>query len=165
MYQENLSEIEELVKSIRAKIEIIQEKDARYKRINRNFAMLLKALDAYSITPSALESQLERQASRQADRQLDTPGKRDTPAKKARTTERTPRATIEGLSYQKVIHREIALEIFDLLEKRGTVSLEDLVKGIKQTKYRVIEALNVLLKEKKILKSFNKGFEYRINEE
>lgn len=72
---------------------------------------------------------------------------------------------IDKLFITNPVSKLLAINILELIKARGSISLDDLVKSIKSSKYKVIDALNILIKEKVIVKSFEKGFVYRISKE
>lgn len=63
------------------------------------------------------------------------------------------------------VAKSLANNILELVSARDSITLDDLVKGIKYSKYKVIEIINALIKERIVLKSFEKGFVYRISKE
>jgi hypothetical protein len=61
------------------------------------------------------------------------------------------------------IEKVLSKTILELISSKESISLDDLVKGIKNSKYKVIEVLNKLIKEGQVKKSFDKkGFIYRM---
>ena len=64
-----------------------------------------------------------------------------------------------------LLQKTLANSIIDLIRTKISISLDDLVKNIKSSKYKVIDVLNILIREKIIIKSFEKGFVYRISKE
>lgn len=57
---------------------------------------------------------------------------------------------------------EVALKMFQFIENKGTATLDEIVKSVKCSKYKIIEILNIFIKEKVVVKSFDKGFIYKI---
>lgn len=72
---------------------------------------------------------------------------------------------INGIFIEQKGNKSIAIEIYKLLESNGITGLDEIVRQIKQSKYRIINVLNILVRERIILKYFEKGFNYKLNKE
>lgn len=189
---DRLSEIASLIQSIRNKTVTVQSNTRVLKAFNSKIELFLEALNAYSVD-TIEEEQHGRSSQNRANKMhtnintsMETISV--TPYKKQRQTadnmsapahtqgihapgclgslsaERLPPSTaISQLFSSKKQQREIAMEIYRLLEGSETVPLEEIVKRIKLSKYRVIEILNEMVRERIILKHFARGFFYRLN--
>lgn len=164
MDQDRLRQIETLVLSIKKKSQAVRKQARALNSLNSKLEVFLMALDAYSLDAKEQQCEPARAGGRtkaEALRKNIT-----TPVKKTKREEPLDaRSAIAMLFRASKTQKSTALEIYKLLENNEVVGLDDIVKSIKMSKYRVIEILNSLVRERIVLKHFDKGFLYKINKE
>ncbi|KAI5148106.1 hypothetical protein ENBRE01_0120 [Enteropsectra breve] len=167
-----LKTIEQHIRSIKIKILDIIDRTEKLRDFNNKVEMLLLAYETYSenidveLVQSSSTGKNEKKGSVQSHKTRQSKScPSDEPQEKLvkKAKKMLPAHRIQELFKSSKNNKNIAMEIYGLLESGNTVPLDDIVKRIKQSKYKVIEILNTLLKERIVVKSFDKGFMYRTN--
>lgn len=172
--QEKIERLQELLSSIKGKANVIASQTKFLKTFNRKMEILIACFKAYAIddkdaifVPEMAERKptKEKKAASIAptcDSQSNKDSLDTCEIKRARLS---MEALIEKVFAANQIEKALANTILSLIKSREFIALDDLVKGIKSSKYKVIEVINILIKEKIIVKSYEKGFVYRISKE
>lgn len=150
---EKVETITELLSAVERKKKAIQSQTKFLKNFNAKLELLLECFKAYSFDSDFTEPIAKCPTK---------PIEKEEQKKKVKTNE-TIDECIEKLSRGDAQVKSLLSLIFDVIKDNEPVSLDDLVKMIKYSKYKVIEVLNILIKERIVIKSFEKGFVYRIN--
>ncbi|KAM0679963.1 hypothetical protein GINT2_001905 [Glugoides intestinalis] len=151
MEMEKVETISELLKAIERKKKTIQSQTKFLKNFNTKLELLLACFKAYSFESDFTET-IEKCPTKHIEKEEHK--------KKIKTNE-SMEERIEKLSRGDPQLKSILLLVFDVIKDNEPISLDDLVKMIKFSKYKVIEALNILIKDRVVVKSFEKGFVYR----
>lgn len=162
---DKIEAVESLLRLIRNKSDTISSHIKYLKSFNKRLELLLECFKAYSFVESENVSSTKS-----------IPTKAEDNAKRAKPNNHVDdvsgEATLDGRDLKGEINklfesnkanRNLAMGIYDLIKQREPITFDDLVKGIKQSKYKVIDTINVLVKERVIVKSFEKRFVYRLN--
>lgn len=153
-----------LLQSIRSKSDAILSQTKHLKSFNRRLELLLACFKAYSIAESGNITGTKNIVAESVPsvKRIKTSALGDEHGKDA-GDKKSPVCEISRLFLNNKTSRELAMCIYDLIKQREQITFDELVKGIKQSKYKVIDTINVLVREKVIVKSFDKGFVYRLN--
>ena len=172
MDQERLMRIAVLAASVREKTLAIISKTQGLKRLNGKLRLFLSSLDAYSLDAAPSHPRNARKT--RDSQQGSSPSKKikpgdEPPRKHSEDKENDgredPKDRINRLFRLNKGQKGVALQIYSLLQESDVTSLDDIVRGIKLSKYRVIEILKLMVKEKIVSKFFEKGFMYKVNSE
>lgn len=163
MTQDKLNKILELVSSIKKKTLFIRAHTENLKIVNTKIELFLNSLDAYSNVES-MEPKEEKPKKIRGSEKIKAKNV-ESPKKPKIEDVIDPRTTISSIFATNKSNKNMALHLYDLLNGQDVMGLDDIVKNIKLSKYRVIEILNVLVREKLIVKYFDKGFFYKLNKE
>lgn len=174
---EKIEHVHTLLQSIKKKAAAIKQQTVDLNKFNRKLTILLDCIDAYSFEDTGDSiNKTSDQVSRNIEK-IEKEGKHrineseENVIKKHKTANETETKdnridTVEVIAElfknDSTCH-SIAKATYEMILERETVPLDDIVKSFKYSKYKVIEILNVLIKNKIVLKSFEKGFVYRIN--
>jgi len=170
--------VEDLLKSLRKKRESIVLQTLHLSSFNKRLELLLECFDAYSFENEKEESLEKARVPR--DKKSATAGGSKSNLEEMCEDQRQPVASEEENNVEESVERRmdrifnlkkvnskvnkrLAVEIYNLIKANKNIPFDDLVKGIKQSKYKVVEIINTLIKEKLIIKTFDKGFVYKIN--
>lgn len=159
MDEDRLREVEALLLSIREKTMSIRAKTESLVGLNKRLESFKAALDAYALKGTEERTGREHKGSPKKRMRLEK-GVSGLPKPAASCED-----SIGLLFTMNKAYRHTALQIHKLISENEVASLDDIVRSIKLSKYRLIEILNVLVKEKIVLKYFDKGFMYRLNKE
>ncbi len=139
---EKIETIKEILKGIENKKNSIELQTKHLKEFNRRMETLLCCFKAYSIEPNDTTKK---------EREISIKEPEEEKVKKIKAEE-----GINGM-------------IKSVIREREEISLDELIKEIKgkasiSSKYKIIEILNEMIKEREIVKKFEKkGFIYKIN--
>ncbi|KAL6120877.1 hypothetical protein NUSPORA_02312 [Nucleospora cyclopteri] len=151
-----LNEIHELCGKIKLKTEEAKENILYLKKINFKLESLINSIEAYSVEspPSTpINSTFIKTVK-------NTPLETNSIKKIKQTNPLNKISTLFTGDNKKL--NQIAQEIYLLIEQNKKILLDEIVKRVKLSKYKTIEILNVLVKEKIVTKKFDKGFVYEI---
>lgn len=188
---EKLETLETLLKSIKSKTSSISGQTKFLNAFNKKMEILLMCFEAYSIEETKEEKESKenvrernvksKENIKEINKEINKENSKENNkandiVKKIKISEKENNPIdvlseniylkrLESLFDTNVISKMIGKSILDLIQSREFITLDDLVKGVKNSKYKVIEVLNVLIKERIIIKSFEKGFVYRISKE
>lgn len=172
---EKLRIVEDLLKSLRKKRESIVLQTVHLNSFNKRLELLLECFNAYSF-----ENDKENRAEMVGDRKSATAGGGKKTLEEMCEDQRQSVVSEEennnGESIERrmdrifgmkkmnsKVNKKLAVEIYNLIKSNKNIPFDDLVKRIKQSKYKVVEIINTLIKEKIVIKTFDKGFVYKIN--
>lgn len=192
--KENFELLENVLNSIKSKTKMLESQTRFLKGFNTKLEILLRCFEAYSfeeagdgaaernitaddkisgisvcksstagIKPSENKGSENAVNCREDEKQSNKKAKKgadDTASINVNCTD-----VIERVFEKNSAAKNLATVLFEIIQANEPISLDNLVKSIKTSKYKAIEIVNVLIKEKVILKSFEKGFVYRVNRE
>ena len=157
-----MKQIADLLSSIKSKTTYIKSQTEMLNKFNVKIELLLKSIQAYSSEPyneNYKEEMADFNRNEKAKSQKALNIKQDAP-----TSQKTdPKTKIANLFLSNKNSKNIALQLFNIISDSKIIPLEEIVKRMKLSKYKIIEILNFLVKEKIILKYFDKGFMYKLN--
>lgn len=170
--------IESILKAMGSKRSKLKSQTRFLTAFNMKLELLLDCFKAYSIDENSEKIGIS-EASKGTDAFPSHGGSKEKEPKRVRVDENTKNTQtnqketkggqeadlLNGLFNRKENEKSLAVSLLELIKEKEPISLDDLVKGIKCSKYKVIEVLNVLIKEKIVLKRYEKGFVYTINKE
>lgn len=189
-FDDKLETLDTLLASVIAKTKTLSNQNKFLKVFNKKMEILLSCIDAYSIEDKefirmeleekAIKSDTEKVTKKVIKKDTEKVTKKaiksdtenviksdtDKVIKKRKVTAVDLQCKLDNSAlnlFPDPVAKGIANNILDLIKSRESISLDDLVKGIKSSKYKVIEVLNSLIKERVIVKSFEKGFVYRMS--
>lgn len=162
MDYQKLEKIEELVSSIKDKTVLVKSHTNYLKNLNAKLELLIKAFDTYSVVP---EVEIIEKKKIPEKKKLENEESKKQKQSEIKLEPVDQRKAISQIFSGNKSNKNTALQIYDLLFESASTGLDEIVKNIKTSKYRVIEILNILVKEKIVLKHFDKGFIYQINKE
>lgn len=164
--EDKLLQLQQLLSSVKKKTLDLRSHIEFFKNLNIKLEAFIKAMEAYSepaqeegTGPAAKEATAKKPLPQREDRKAEKRMKRE----EERCVDIQSR--ISTLFMEHRANRATAMDIYLLLDKNGTTCLDEIVKQIKQSKYRVINVLNAMVKDQIILKHFEKGFNYTLNRE
>lgn len=176
---EKVNILENLLNSIQSKTKAISGQTKFLKAFNRKLEILMMCFRAYSIDEENLIENLKN--SKENTKNIEITSYKETQKiskiKKSISSDeiiddikRLKRDTDLTLTLEKIfinnpVNKSLAVSILELIGSRISITLDELVKSIKLSKYKVIDVLNTLIKEKIVVKSFEKGFVYRISKD
>lgn len=159
-----MREMLEIAKRIKSKTEEARENTGKLRLFNVKLKALLTSLDAYSteiplpqtrtIQKSKVPGMLTRAAPVTEERR-----------ENKQNLQLGNRGLCDRLfSKENSKVQRISKEMLTILEEEKKIMLDDMVRRVKMSKYKVIEILNAFVKESIITKRFNKGFIYELVE-
>ncbi|KAI4293094.1 hypothetical protein PAPHI01_2368 [Pancytospora philotis] len=169
MDEEKAKHVLGLAAAIRDKTVLVRKSTQRLNMVNLKLRALLDAFSAYAvphseIAPPGREPAPERSRVKRIKAGPAEPAdKENCPVQDHDTPQPQRIPDVSEVFTACRLHKAIALQIKALLSDGSAVALDDIVKSIKQSKYKVIEILNTMVKERIVLKYFKKGFMYKIN--
>lgn len=180
MTSSQIEEIESLILSIRNKTQTIVNKTYKLKTLNKKLQLLLSAIETYSFEQEDenIENKTELNTIKVNKKPKVSKSEINGRDDYNIMVNNAPDSTIAAIADEKpsisnlfkhdktqkgINQKGIAMQLYKILENTTVISLDDLVKGIKISKYKVIEILNILVKEKIVLKFFDKNFMYKLN--
>ncbi|ELA42573.1 uncharacterized protein VICG_00325 [Vittaforma corneae ATCC 50505] len=191
--KENLESFESTLKSIKSKTKILESQTRFLKDFNTRLEILLKCFEAYSfeeaedsiankniatnnkassitasknsVVATRLGEDKDNVVNSSEDEKQNNKKVKTMPDNSSTAAKANPMEVIETVFEKRPAAKNLAMTLFEIIQANEPISLDNLVKSIKTSKYKAIEIVNVLIKEKVILKSFDRGFVYRINRE
>lgn len=145
-------ELENALKGIKEKASHLESQTKYLVEFNERLETLLRCIEAYSFEES---EPAEKKKENVEVLQIETE-----PVKKTRKIDK-----LQGLYGKNEIMKDVAINVFETIKLNEPIALDDLVGSIKYSRYKIMEVLNRLIREKVIVKSFEKGFVYRISKE
>merc|ERR1712131_60250 len=144
-----LDEIAELAKELKNKTTKAHKMIEKLNRINYKIESLLNSLDAYA------DDQSGQEKTRNKNLYKDTISVKD--------NDEHILTKIETLfAKDKKNHSKIAIQIFLIIKENRSILLDDIVKNVKLSKYKIIDILNILVRENLVSRKFDRGFMYEI---
>lgn len=173
--QNKLIQAQDLLKAIQQKKKRLTAQTELLREFNGRMELLLECFEAYSFEgePTQIKNpgvDARKVEAIKADvRKVEAikaetiKTKLEEPIKRSRTQmeELDPRP-LEEIFGRNVSARSLAGNLIEIIQAGGSIPLDALVKEAKQSRYKVVETLNVLVREKIVMKNFEKGFVYRI---
>lgn len=165
--KEEEQKVEKLLKEIKNKAEIIESQTKHLRLFNAKLEILLKCFEAYSFEEISKKENITNKLKNNVDFKdtNDLKNKlKDINDLKDSTDLQDKTINEENIKKLKISkNNALAMSIFELIKENEPISLDNIVKSIKHSKYKIIEILNEFIKERIIIKKFEKEFVYRIN--
>lgn len=183
---EKVNILENLLNSIQSKTKAISGQTKFLKAFNRKLEILMMCFRAYSIDEENLIENGERNIENLKNSKENTKNIEITSYKETQKISKIKKSissdeiiddikrlkrdtdltlTLEKIFINNPVNKSLAVSILELIGSRISITLDELVKSIKLSKYKVIDVLNTLIKEKIVVKNFEKGFVYRISKD
>jgi len=150
-----LKALEDTLEGIKQKGRLLESQTKFLNDFNARLETLLGCFEAYAFEEAVEKGQVacvEQEAPKRCKRDECT---EDAPARGALET-------VGTLFGKNALLNDMAVSVFETIRANEPISLDDLVKSIKHSKYKVIEVLNRLIREKLVMKSFERVFVYRV---